>query len=88
LRQIFYPINNTAIGGGDSKNIVIKSNQQTNFTFPFAINYKTSLDPRNLILVDLATKCGVLGAKSDITVDYKITVCAYPLHPLAALMLL
>jgi len=72
--EIFYPINNTAIGGGTSNNVVFGSHAQTNFTFPFSIDYKFELDPKFLILVDLATKCGVLGAKSNINVNYKITL--------------
>ncbi|KAJ7343356.1 hypothetical protein DFH08DRAFT_224392 [Mycena albidolilacea] len=75
--QIFYPIanNNTLVGGGNATNVVFGSTAETNFTFPFAINYQTSLDPKNLILVDLAEKCGILGStKSDLKVHYKITV--------------
>ncbi|KAJ7905640.1 hypothetical protein B0H14DRAFT_2660981 [Mycena olivaceomarginata] len=67
--------NNTLVGGGNATNVVFGSTAETNFTFPFAINYQTSLDPKNLILVDLAEKCGILGStKSDLKVHYKITV--------------
>ena len=39
------------------------------------ISYEMALDPDNKVLVDLATKCGVIGGnRSDITVNYKITV--------------
>jgi len=72
--QIYYPINNTGIGNGVANNIVFKSDAQTNFTFPFSIDYSTSIDPKNLILLDLAEKCGILGTKTDLTVNYKITV--------------
>ncbi|KAL0946645.1 hypothetical protein HGRIS_012839 [Hohenbuehelia grisea] len=73
--EIFYPINNTDIGGGVSNDIVFNSHSQKNFTFPFAINYKMQNDPSNKVLVDLATKCGFpSGVKSDIAVDYKITL--------------
>lgn len=73
--DIFYPINNTAIGTGSANNVDIASNSQTNFTFLFDVDYKTSLDPNNKILIDLATKCGVIGTdKSDISVNYKITL--------------
>ena len=72
--QIFYPINNTDVGQGTLNNVVIRSNMQTNLTFPFSIDYKTKLDPGNLILRDLAQKCGLRGSKSDLTVKYKITV--------------
>ncbi|KAJ7063408.1 hypothetical protein C8F01DRAFT_1132896 [Mycena amicta] len=71
--DIFYPINNTDVGGGTATNIVLSANQETNFTFPFSIDYSTSKDPTNAILLDLAKKCGILGTpKSDLTVDYKI----------------
>ncbi|CAK5277661.1 unnamed protein product [Mycena citricolor] len=73
--QIFYPINNTAIGNGTLNNINIQSKSTTNFTFPFEIQYSTAIDPNSKILLDLATKCGVLpGATSQLTVDYKITL--------------
>ncbi|KAK7020509.1 LEA-2 domain-containing protein [Favolaschia claudopus] len=72
--QIFYPINNTLVGGGTAHDVSFPSNTETNFTFPFAIDYSTSIDPRNLILLDLAEKCGILGTKSDLTVKYKITI--------------
>ncbi|KAF7363548.1 LEA-2 domain-containing protein [Mycena sanguinolenta] len=75
--KIFYPLNgnDTAVGGGTAKNIVLGSHAETNFTFPFTINYSTSLDPQNHILVDIAEKCGIIGGtKTDLTVDYKITL--------------
>jgi len=73
--DIFYPINNTPIGGGNETDITFDSHSQTNFTFPFMIAYQKSLDPNNKILVDIATKCGFIGGTSSpITVDYKITL--------------
>jgi len=75
--EIFYPLNNnnTLIGNGTAKNIVFKSDAGTNVTFPFAINYSTTLDPQGHILLDLAEKCGVLGTtKSNLKVQYKITL--------------
>jgi len=73
--QIFYPINNTNVGGGTETDIIFHSHSQTNFTFPFTISYKKSLDPSNKILVDIATKCGFIGgSKTQITVDYKISL--------------
>jgi len=73
--EIFYPINNTLIGGGTSENIIFHSRSQTNFTFPFMLSYKTTLDPQGKILIDLANKCGVNGGtKSNISVNYKITL--------------
>jgi LEA14-like dessication related protein len=73
--DIFYPINNTRVGGGELQNIVFKPNQQTNVTFPLAIDYDANEDPQYKILTDLATKCGVNGGtQSPITVNYKITL--------------
>lgn len=73
--NIFYPINNTDIGGGNATDITFRSHSQTNFTFPFTIAYQKSLDPNNKILVDIATKCGFIGgSRSQITVNYKITL--------------
>ncbi|KAJ7741536.1 hypothetical protein DFH07DRAFT_964884 [Mycena maculata] len=73
--QIYYPINNTAIGNGTANSIDITSHAQTNFTFPFSIDYSTSLDPDDKILLDIAEKCGFIGSgKTNIIVDYKITL--------------
>jgi len=72
--QIFYPINNTGVGEGILNDVMIRSNTQTNLTFPFSIDYKIKLDPGNLILKDLAQKCGLRGSKSDLSVRYKITL--------------
>ncbi|KAG6814506.1 hypothetical protein H0H92_000031 [Tricholoma furcatifolium] len=72
--QIFYPINNTQIGEGNATNVVFNANTLTNWTFPFSLTYITTDDPQGLIIEDLASKCGVTGKKSDITVNYKITL--------------
>ncbi|EPQ58313.1 hypothetical protein GLOTRDRAFT_72623 [Gloeophyllum trabeum ATCC 11539] len=73
--QIFYPINNTAIGGGQENNIVFDAGKTTNFTFPFTIAYKASDDPTQAVLSDIAQKCGFGGgAKSNLVVDYKLTL--------------
>jgi hypothetical protein len=56
-------------------NLAFNSHAVTNFTFPFQITYKRSLDPNHLILADLATKCGFIGGQtSNIEMNYKITV--------------
>ncbi|KAK0463995.1 uncharacterized protein EV420DRAFT_1618813 [Desarmillaria tabescens] len=58
--ELFYPLNSsstgTDIGGGTSSNINFASHSQTNFTFPFAIEYTTADDPNSAILVDLLEK--------------------------------
>lgn len=73
--QIFYPIDNTPIGGGIANNIDFRSHTQTNFTFPFSLDYNMTADPTGAIVVDLATKCGVLGnTKSNLDISYQITL--------------
>ncbi|KAG6868712.1 hypothetical protein C0993_011650 [Termitomyces sp. T159_Od127] len=72
--DIFYPINNTKVGEGDSKSVVFKANQLTNWTFPFTITYKSADDPQGRILSDLALKCGVNGPKTNVEVKYSITL--------------
>jgi hypothetical protein len=73
--QIFYPINNTNVGGGDAKNLDFKAGETTNFTFPFTITYTFALDPQHAIVADLARKCGFAGgAASELNVNYAIKV--------------
>ncbi|KAH7889429.1 hypothetical protein F5I97DRAFT_1934337 [Phlebopus sp. FC_14] len=71
--NIYYPINNTLIGGGNQSDVTFPANSNKNFTFPFSITYTSTMPSSNQILADLYTKCGGGGsAKSDITVDYDI----------------
>ncbi|KAK2466774.1 hypothetical protein APHAL10511_001032 [Amanita phalloides] len=73
--KLFYPINNANVGGGELKNIVFNSNQQTNVTFPFSLDYNASKDPNYSVLLDLAQKCGVGGsAQSNIKINYEVTL--------------
>jgi len=72
--EIFYPIDDTPIGGGISRNVVFESNAQTNWTFPFTIDYKIANDPGGLIIIDLARRCGLVGPATDLDVKYKITL--------------
>jgi len=73
--DLTYPIDNTPVGNGTKSAITFHSNSQTNFTLPFNVTYSTADDPNDKILVDIATKCGVIGSsKSDITIDYEITL--------------
>lgn len=69
--QIYYPINNTLIGGGQENDVTFYSHSSTNFTFPFSIEYTTTMSSSAQIIGDLETKC--TGTASDITVDYDIT---------------
>lgn len=72
--DVIYPINNTPIGGGSATDVFFKSGTETNFTFPFALTYDPSSDTSGQVLADIATKCGVGGQRSDISVNYKLTV--------------
>lgn len=72
--QIYYPINNTLIGTGQENDITFRSHSNTNFTFPFSIEYTTTMSSSAQIIADLETKCGIGGGPvSDITVNYDIT---------------
>ncbi|RXW18727.1 hypothetical protein EST38_g7125 [Candolleomyces aberdarensis] len=73
--EIFYPINDLPMGGGEANDINFKSGTETSFTFPFSLRYRSSDDPGNQVFIDLGTKCGLGGGqKSDITVKYRITL--------------
>ncbi|KIJ16917.1 hypothetical protein PAXINDRAFT_168354 [Paxillus involutus ATCC 200175] len=73
--NIYYPINNTLIGGGQQNDVTFPSHTNRNLTFPFSIAYTTTLPSSSLILADLLTKCGASGsAKTDITVNYDIVL--------------
>jgi len=67
--ELIYPINNYPVGGGVQQNIDIRSNTQTNFTFPFSLNYNTSDTSGTAVLQDIVTKC---SAKQDLTVKYNL----------------
>jgi len=72
-----YPLkgNTTNVGGGQINNLVFHSHTTTTFTFPLQLTYNLADDPSLSILTDLVTKCGILGGqKSNIVVDYDITV--------------
>jgi LEA14-like dessication related protein len=71
--ELFYPVNNTKIGGGNTS-VNFKSRSQTNFTFPIAFSYNSSNDQQGVVLHDLAAKCGIDGTKSNLDIDYKISL--------------
>jgi len=76
IHQAFYPINNTLVGSGNESDITFNAHSQTNFTFPFTLDFSTNMASSTQILADLATKCGVGGgAVQDITINLDITVC-------------
>jgi len=73
--ELFYPIENTPVGGGIATNINFKSRSQTNFTFPFTLSYNSTEAQANAIFSDLASKCGVSGGtKSNLNINYKISL--------------
>lgn len=67
--DLIYPTNNYPVGGGVKQNVDIKSNTQTNFTFPFSLNYNTSDTSGTAVLQDIISKC---TAKQDLTVKYNL----------------
>ncbi|OBZ75448.1 hypothetical protein A0H81_04355 [Grifola frondosa] len=85
--QLFYPLNNTDIGGGSLSDVNFASHTETNFTLPLVVEYKLSDDPNGDILLDLAKRCGVIPgtSASSVTIDYKITlgikVLVIPVNP-------
>ncbi|KAF8643883.1 hypothetical protein AX16_008899 [Volvariella volvacea WC 439] len=73
--ELFYPINDTPIGGGTSRDVVFGSNAVTNWTFPLTVDYKLSSDPGSRIISDMAQRCGLVnGQRRDVDVDYRITL--------------
>lgn len=75
IHQAYYPINNTLVGTGNESGITFNSNKQTNFTFPFTMEFSTNMTSGTPILTDLAQKCGVGGgAVQDITINLDVTV--------------
>ncbi|KZS91048.1 hypothetical protein SISNIDRAFT_517681, partial [Sistotremastrum niveocremeum HHB9708] len=74
--NIFYPINNTNVGGGTEKDITFDANSDKNFTFPFSFTYSKAIDPNGAILSDLVNKCGLIpgSSKSNIEIAYKLTL--------------
>ncbi|KAH9483674.1 hypothetical protein JR316_0003144 [Psilocybe cubensis] len=70
--ELTYPINDTPVGGGETKDINFKANSQTNFTFPFHLTYNPVEDPSSAILSDLLGKCG--ANPQNVVINYKITL--------------
>jgi len=67
--DLTYPIDNYPVGGGVKQNIDIKSNTQTNFTFPFSLDYNIADTSGTAVLQDIVTKC---NANQDLTVKYNL----------------
>lgn len=67
--DLIYPINNYPVGGGVKNNVDIKSNTQTNFTFPFSLDYNVTDTSGTSVLRDIVAKC---TANEDLTVKYDL----------------
>jgi len=82
----FYPNFDKSIGGGNLTDVKIESRGNTTINFPFSIRYDKDIDPNFAILLDIASKCGLIGSttKQKITIDYtvslslKILVISFP----------
>lgn len=77
--QISYPsVNNTVIAQGNLTNLIIQSDQQTNFSFPIIIylDLSGSSNENTAVVLDLADKCGIIppGPSEPIPLDIKIGV--------------
>ncbi|KAH6918377.1 hypothetical protein BKA70DRAFT_1247022 [Coprinopsis sp. MPI-PUGE-AT-0042] len=86
--EIFYPIlgenPGRPVGGGEARDIEFKSGEETDFTFPFALSYKSTDDPGSAVFADLGQKCGFSGERrQNIVINYKLTVESLPLSPLS-----
>lgn len=78
--DIFYPIGNTNVGGGEEKDITFHAHSNKNFTFPFSFEYSHQADPSGAIIQDIVSRCGFVdpSTKKDLSINYKITVCSSP----------
>lgn len=73
--EFTYPQGNVPLGNGVLNDVKFPSGRETNFTFPFEINYQFSDDPSLKGLLDIAQKCGITGnSKSNLNIQYKITI--------------
>jgi hypothetical protein len=78
--DIFYPINNTNVGGGEQNDITFNSHSIKDVTFPFSFVYNKTADPQGMIITDLVRRCGFIdpSTKEDISIQYKIAVSGLP----------
>ncbi|CAO3587687.1 unnamed protein product [Absidia cylindrospora] len=67
----------TPIGGGFLQSQELPKYSDFSFIFPFSIVYDSMVDPDQVILNDLAEKCGLTGEEpQDLTISYTIHVTA------------
>lgn len=77
--EIFYPLPGENpgrdVGGGEARDIVFKSGEETDFTFPFALRYSQAKDPGAAVFAQLGQKCGFGGGpRQNIVINYKLTL--------------
>ncbi|CEP07553.1 hypothetical protein [Parasitella parasitica] len=71
----YYPTTpKISVGGGEIYNVNIRSYGLSNFTFPFSIHYDPINDEGYTMLLDIASKCGLLGGsdKEDLYIEYDL----------------
>ncbi|TIB13771.1 hypothetical protein E3P89_01141 [Wallemia ichthyophaga] len=74
--QLFWGATNISIGYGRVENIDIRSENTTNFRYPFHIVYKASYDPNRQVLGGLLDSCGLTdpNSKPPIDIQYDLDI--------------
>jgi hypothetical protein len=74
--NIFYPINNTNVGGGSEHDITFHAHSSNSFVFPFSFVYNKAADPNGAIINDIVSRCGFLDQNTaqDISIQYQVAV--------------
>ncbi|KAI9638953.1 uncharacterized protein MKK02DRAFT_41983 [Dioszegia hungarica] len=67
--DVKYPGVDSKFGGGTLYNVNFAGYAESGFSFPLALNYSSSIDPNQVILQDLISKCGS-ATSQDVTVQY------------------
>ncbi|KAL0091016.1 hypothetical protein J3Q64DRAFT_1855653, partial [Phycomyces blakesleeanus] len=71
----YYPTSpDIPVGGGVVEKLKIDAQGTTNFTFPFHVQYDAAQDSDQRMLMDISSKCGLLGGpKQNIVILYDLT---------------
>jgi hypothetical protein len=78
--EVSYPdVGNEVVARGNLTNLIIKSNEITNFTFPIVISLDLTGQGNSSdlsVVLDLANKCGIIpqGSKTPIPLDIQIGI--------------
>jgi len=74
IAEAFYPPLTAQLGGGSLYDINFPANSDTQFLFPINVTYSMSIDPQNILVTDLVTKCGIKAGstKSPLTIKYDL----------------